>query len=115
MINLLNERKQLFDKLEQAVQSKDDLQISCIVDSLRLRLGLSGKTRNQALYSFFDEIVKLLMPFHMKYLLYIAQESIYFYNLIMFDFFLKKIWKYLIHKIMNNKKIIVNRGFKTYK
>lgn len=42
---------------------------------IKLRLGLSGKTRNQALSSFYDEIIKLTMPFHMKYLIWIATES----------------------------------------
>ncbi|KAL4443202.1 hypothetical protein ABPG74_002269 [Tetrahymena malaccensis] len=76
MTQLLQERQKLFDKLEEKIKEKDDLEIQYIMDSLRLRLGLSGKTRNQALYSFYDEIVKLIMPFHMKYLIWIATENL---------------------------------------
>lgn len=45
MNKVQNERKKLFDKLENAIKSGEELEITCIMDSLRLRLGLAGKTR----------------------------------------------------------------------
>ncbi|KRX02239.1 hypothetical protein PPERSA_04861 [Pseudocohnilembus persalinus] len=76
MTKVQNERKKLFDKLENAINSKDELEINCILDALRLRLGLAGKTRLQALSSIFSEVVNMMMPFHMKYVLWISANCL---------------------------------------
>lgn len=72
MNKVQNERKKLFDKLEYAIKSGEELEINCIMDSLRLRLGIAGKTRLLALQSIFNEAINMMMPFHMKYLFHIA-------------------------------------------
>lgn len=76
MPKLLQERSQLFCRLEDAIRQNDELQINCIVDSLRLRLGAAGQSRIQALTSFFNQITNLLIPFHMKYLIWIASKDL---------------------------------------
>ncbi len=53
----------------------DEQEISLLIDSLRLRLGATGKERISAINFFFKQIVELLIPVHMKYLLWAASEG----------------------------------------
>lgn len=76
MTGLISGRMQLFDKLEKMIQSEtDENEINLLIDSLRLRLGATGKERVNAINFFFRQIVDLLIPVHMKYLLWIACEG----------------------------------------
>lgn len=63
-----------------AIKQNDDFEINLIIDSLRLRLGISGQRREEALNSFFNEIVNMLLPFHMKYLIQTASEGTEVFN-----------------------------------
>jgi len=76
MNSLITGRMQLFEKLEKMVNSGcDENEINLLIDSLRLRLGATGKERVNALNFFFKQIVDILIPVHMKYLLWVACEG----------------------------------------
>jgi len=69
-------KQQLFDKLEKMMASKaDESEINLLIDSLRLRLGATGKERVNAINYYFKQIYDILIPVHMKYLLWIASEG----------------------------------------
>jgi hypothetical protein len=66
----------MFEKLERLITTKaDDNDINPLLDSLRLRLGATGKERVNAINYFFKQILDLLIPVHMKYMLWIAAEG----------------------------------------
>jgi len=76
MNSIIHGRQQLFEKLEKMLANKSDEQeVGLLIDSLRLRLGATGKERVNAINFFFRQIVDLLIPVHMKYLLWIASEG----------------------------------------
>jgi len=53
----------------------DESEVNLLIDSLRLRLGATGKERVNAINYFFKQIVDLLIPIHMKYMLWVATEG----------------------------------------
>jgi hypothetical protein len=72
----VNGKQQLFEKLEKMLNAgNDEQEISLLIDSLRLRLGATGKERISAINFFFKQVVELLIPVHMKYLLWAASEG----------------------------------------
>lgn len=77
MNNFVTGKQQLFDRLEKVVQTGDETEINMLIDSLRLRLGATGKERINAINYFFKQVIDLLMPVHMKYLLWVATEGIF--------------------------------------
>jgi hypothetical protein len=63
---LVNGKQQMFEKLEKMLSSKsDESEINLLIDSLRLRLGATGKERINAINYFFKQILDLLIPVHM--------------------------------------------------
>jgi hypothetical protein len=75
MNNFVTGKQQLFERLEKVIQGGDDTEINLLIDSLRLRLGATGKERVNAINYFFRQVIDLLMPVHMKYLLWVATEG----------------------------------------
>jgi len=76
MNTLINGRMQLFERLEKMLNGKvDETEINLLIDSLRLRLGANGKERVEAINYFFKQIIEILIPVHMKYLLWVASEG----------------------------------------
>lgn len=76
MNTLYSGKQQLFEKLDKMLSSKtDEGEVSLLIDSLRFRLGASGKERTSAINFFFKQIIDLNVPVHMKYLLWTAAEG----------------------------------------
>jgi len=76
MNTLYSGKQQLFEKLERMLTGKiDEGEVSLLIDSLRFRLGASGKERTSAINFFFKQIIDLNVPVHMKYLLWTAAEG----------------------------------------
>jgi hypothetical protein len=76
MNNLVTGKQQLFERLEKMLNSgAEEQEIGLLIDSLRLRLGATGKERVNAINFFFKQIIELLIPVHMKYLLWAACEG----------------------------------------
>jgi len=71
------DRDALYNKLSDGLQGQcDETQLSAIIDSLRLRLGATGSERRGAIKYFFDQIVELVVPNHMRCLMYASQEKL---------------------------------------
>lgn len=76
MNNLVAGKQQLYEKLEKMItDQKDESELNLLIDSLRLRLGATGKERVNAVNYFFRQIVDFSIPVHMKYLLFAAAEG----------------------------------------
>jgi len=76
MNGLVQGKQQLFDKLEKMLQANvDESEVNLLIDSLRLRLGATGRERVNAINYFFKQVYDILIPVHMKYLLWIASEG----------------------------------------
>ncbi|KAL4506053.1 hypothetical protein ABPG72_013814 [Tetrahymena utriculariae] len=67
---------QLLDKLEKCIQSNgEENEINLLLDSLRFRLGATGKERITAINYFFKQILDICIPTHFRYLLYTADAE----------------------------------------
>ena len=74
----LEERNHLFEKLEKKLnETKGPItdELVMLIDSLRLRFGSDGEKRLSTVEGLFRHFVDSLIPNHMKYLLYTAQEG----------------------------------------
>ena len=76
------ERQALFEKLDKGIKNHlEENEINLLIDSLRLRLGASGKDRVSVLNFFFKKIFNLILPPYMRYLLWVALLGYSKYNL----------------------------------
>ncbi|CAD8192837.1 unnamed protein product [Paramecium octaurelia] len=79
-------RQQLFEKLENAIKNRtDNNEINLLLDSMRFRVGGGGKERVSASNYFFQQIMEICFPIHVRYMLWAAssesQEPTWFTNL----------------------------------
>ena len=73
MNNLIVERQALFEKLDKGVKNHlEENEINLLIDSLRLRLGASGKDRVSVLNFFFKKFFNLFLPPYLRYFLWVA-------------------------------------------
>eukprot|EP01017_Pseudomicrothorax_dubius_P034320 TRINITY_DN4690_c0_g1_i1.p1 TRINITY_DN4690_c0_g1~~TRINITY_DN4690_c0_g1_i1.p1 ORF type:complete len:549 (-),score=143.10 TRINITY_DN4690_c0_g1_i1:139-1785(-) len=72
--NLIIGRHSIFEKLEEAVQKGNESEASLLLDSLRYRLGATGKERQVAIKFYFRQLTEIFLPLHMKYLMLIASD-----------------------------------------
>ncbi|CAD8175565.1 unnamed protein product [Paramecium pentaurelia] len=69
-------RQQLYEKLEKSIQNKaDDNELNLLLDSMRFRVGGGGKERVSASNYFFNQILEICFPVHVRYMLWAASES----------------------------------------
>ncbi|CAD8103216.1 unnamed protein product [Paramecium primaurelia] len=84
--NFVLGRQQLFEKLEYAIKNHtDNNEINLLLDSMRFRVGGGGKERINASNYFFQQIMEICFPIHVRYMLWAAtsenQEPTWFTNL----------------------------------
>ncbi|CAD8093088.1 unnamed protein product [Paramecium primaurelia] len=69
-------RQQLYEKLEKSIQNKaDDNELNLLLDSMRFRVGGGGKERVSASNYFFNQILEICFPVHVRYMLWAASEN----------------------------------------
>lgn len=56
---------------------KDSNEISLLLDSMRFRVGGGGKERVNAANYFFNQIMDICVPIHVRYLLWSSTNSNY--------------------------------------
>ncbi|KRX03835.1 hypothetical protein PPERSA_04630 [Pseudocohnilembus persalinus] len=63
-----------FDKLDGLLkqQKKDQSSINMLLDSMRLRMGVSGKERKDAMNYFFKQYLNIAIPQHLRYIIWSA-------------------------------------------
>ncbi|CAK63476.1 unnamed protein product (macronuclear) [Paramecium tetraurelia] len=69
-------RQQLFEKLENALKNQtDNNEINLLLDSMRFRVGGGGKERVNASNYFFQQIMEICFPIHVRYMLWAATSE----------------------------------------
>lgn len=69
--NLIQMKQQIYTKMGKITSStiKDENEINLLLDSLRLRLGATGKERVAAVDSLFKQISEIIVPGYIRFLL----------------------------------------------
>lgn len=74
----MTERQSLFEKLDKGINTNlEENELNLLIDSLRLRLGASGKDRVNVLNFFFKRFFNLFLPPYIRYLLWVSLLGIF--------------------------------------
>ncbi|KAM3130961.1 hypothetical protein pb186bvf_016984 [Paramecium bursaria] len=68
-------RQQLYEKLEQSLKTGDPNELNLLLDSMRFRVGGGGKERVNASNYFFNQILDICFPIHVRYMLWSASST----------------------------------------
>lgn len=69
-------RTNLIEKLEKCIESNgEENEINLLLDSMRFRLGATGKERVTAVNYFFKQILDICLPTHFRYFLHTAEAG----------------------------------------